>query len=103
MGEIAAHHAAFFVISMDDPMGEDPAQIATEVADGARSAGALEGRDFLVELDRRAAIEQVLRRARPGDVVLLAGKGHEQRMLVDGRSEPWNDADVARDLLETLG
>jgi UDP-N-acetylmuramoyl-L-alanyl-D-glutamate--2,6-diaminopimelate ligase len=103
MGQIAAQHATFFVVSMDDPMGEDPSQIAAEVAEGARSAGAVEGRDFLVELDRRAAIEQVLRRAQPGDVVLLVGKGHEQRMLVGGRAEPWNDADAARQILATLG
>jgi UDP-N-acetylmuramoyl-L-alanyl-D-glutamate--2,6-diaminopimelate ligase len=103
MGEIAAHHAAFFLISMDDPIGEDPAQIAAEIAAGARAAGAVDGRDFLIELDRRAAIERVLRRARPGDVVLLAGKGHEQRMLVGGHAEPWSDADAARDILATLG
>jgi UDP-N-acetylmuramoyl-L-alanyl-D-glutamate--2,6-diaminopimelate ligase len=45
----------------------------------------------------------VLRRARPGDVVLLAGQGHEQRMLVGDRAEPWNDEAAARDILGEMG
>jgi UDP-N-acetylmuramyl tripeptide synthase len=103
MGELAARYAEFFVISTDDPIHEDPAQIAADVAAGARAAGAVDGEQFVVELDRRAAIELVLRRARPGDVVLLAGKGHEQRMLVGDRAEPWNDEAVARDILGEMG
>jgi UDP-N-acetylmuramoyl-L-alanyl-D-glutamate--2,6-diaminopimelate ligase len=103
MGELAARETDYFVISTDDPLHEDPATIAAAVAAGAAATGAVNGRDFTVELDRRAAIEHVLRRAGPGDVVLLAGKGHEQRMLVADRVEPWNDAEVASGILATLG
>jgi UDP-N-acetylmuramoyl-L-alanyl-D-glutamate--2,6-diaminopimelate ligase len=103
MGELAARETDYFVVSMDDPLHEDPAEIARAVATGAEAAGAVAGRDFTIELDRRAAIEQVLRRAEPGDVVLLAGKGHEQRMLVGNRVEPWSDAEVASGILATLG
>jgi UDP-N-acetylmuramoyl-L-alanyl-D-glutamate--2,6-diaminopimelate ligase len=103
MGELAARASDYFVISMDDPLHEDPAAIARAVAEGARAVGAVEGQTFTIELDRRAAIEQVLRRAEPGDVVLLAGKGHEQRMLVGDRVDPWSDADVASGILATLG
>jgi UDP-N-acetylmuramoyl-L-alanyl-D-glutamate--2,6-diaminopimelate ligase len=103
MGEIAATKSDFFVISTDDPMHEDPARIAAAVAEGARAAGALEGERFVVELDRRKAIEVVVERARAGDVVLLAGKGHEQRMLVGDHAEPWSDVAVARDILASLG
>ena len=103
MGGLAARGADFFVISTDDPMNEDPAQIAREVAAGARAAGATEGRGYAVELDRRLAIRAVLDRARSGDTVLLAGKGHEARMLIGDRSEPWSDVEVAKDLLSELG
>jgi UDP-N-acetylmuramoyl-L-alanyl-D-glutamate--2,6-diaminopimelate ligase len=104
MGALAAAKADFFVISMDDPGDEDPAAIADQIAAGAQSAGARPGRDFLIELDRRRAIELLFERAAPGDAVLLAGKGHEQRMVVsDGRRLPWSDAGVARSLLEERG
>jgi UDP-N-acetylmuramoyl-L-alanyl-D-glutamate--2,6-diaminopimelate ligase len=103
MGEIAATYSDFFVISTDDPMHEKPGEIASDVADGAIAVGAVEGVDFVVELNRQAAIEMVLRRAAPGDIVLLAGKGHEQRMLIGDRSEPWNDEAAARAILARLG
>jgi UDP-N-acetylmuramoyl-L-alanyl-D-glutamate--2,6-diaminopimelate ligase len=103
MGGIAARSADFFVISTDDPMHEDPAAIAEEVAAGARGAGATEGQSFMIELDRRAAVREVLRRARPGDTVLLAGKGHERRMLIGDRAEPWSDEGAVNDILSELG
>ena len=74
-----------------------------QIAAGARSAGAREGSDFAVELDRRAAIRLLFERARPGDAVLLAGKGHEQRMVVGDERRPWNDARVAAEVLAELG
>lgn len=103
MGEIAARGTDFFVISTDDPGQEDPAQIAAEIVAGARSAGATDSERFIVELDRRQAIRTLLARARPGDVVLLAGKGHEQRMRWADRDEPWNDHTVAEELLGEMG
>jgi UDP-N-acetylmuramoyl-L-alanyl-D-glutamate--2,6-diaminopimelate ligase len=103
MGELAARHATFFVISTDDPVHEDPGTIASEIADGARAAGAMEGSDFAIELDRRAAIAMMLKRARPGDVVLLAAKGHEERQILADRIVPWNDVAAATELLTELG
>jgi len=103
MGELAARHADFFILSTDDPLYEDPAVIASEIAAGALSAGATEGPDFVVELDRRAAIAMLLQRARPGDIVLLAAKGHEERQMLAARIEPWSDAGVAAELLAELG
>jgi UDP-N-acetylmuramoyl-L-alanyl-D-glutamate--2,6-diaminopimelate ligase len=100
MGSLAARKSDYFVITMDDPGREDPRVIASQIADGARSSG----RDnFSVELDRRSAIRLLLERARPGDAVLLAGKGHEQRMIVGDRRLPWNDARVAAEVLAELG
>jgi UDP-N-acetylmuramoyl-L-alanyl-D-glutamate--2,6-diaminopimelate ligase len=103
MGKLAAETSDFFVITMDDPGREDPATIAHQVARGAESAGAAQGERFAIELDRRTAIRALLERALPGDVVLLAGKGHEQRMVVGDTPQPWNDARVATDELERLG
>jgi UDP-N-acetylmuramoyl-L-alanyl-D-glutamate--2,6-diaminopimelate ligase len=104
MGALAAAKTDFFVITMDDPGDEDPATIAEQIAAGAQAAGARPGQDFLVELDRRAAIRLLFERAAPGDAVLLAGKGHEQRMVVSGgRRLPWSDAGTARALLEERG
>ena len=103
MGALAARNADFFAITQDDPGDEDPAAIAEQIADGARAAGAREGSRFAVELDRRAAIRLLLERAEPGDAVLLAGKGHEQRMVVGDRRYPWNDARAAAEVLAELG
>jgi UDP-N-acetylmuramoyl-L-alanyl-D-glutamate--2,6-diaminopimelate ligase len=97
MGALAARKADFFVITMDDPGHEDPASIASEIATGA------EGGNYVVELDRRAAIRVLFERAEPGDVVLLAGKGHEQRMVVGDEKLPWNDACAAREVLGEMG
>ena len=102
MGRLAAELADFFVISMDDPLHEDPAEIATEAAAGAEQSGAVRGRQFEIELDRRRAIQAVLERARPGDAVLLAGKGHEPRMLVGDARLPWDDRRVAEELLDII-
>jgi UDP-N-acetylmuramoyl-L-alanyl-D-glutamate--2,6-diaminopimelate ligase len=103
MGALAARKADFFVISMDDPGHEDAAVIADQIAAGARGAGAREGDRFIVELDRRAAIRALFGRAQPGDAVLLAGKGHEQRMVIGDERRGWNDARAATDVLTELG
>jgi UDP-N-acetylmuramoyl-L-alanyl-D-glutamate--2,6-diaminopimelate ligase len=100
MGALAARESDFFVITMDDPGHEDPAAIARQIAEGARQAGASK---FVIELDRRAAIRLLLERARSGDAVLLAGKGHEQRMVVGSEKLPWHDASTAAQLLAELG
>ncbi|MBI4212757.1 MAG: UDP-N-acetylmuramoyl-L-alanyl-D-glutamate--2,6-diaminopimelate ligase [Chloroflexi bacterium] len=103
MGRVAAQGADFFFISLDDPIDEDPVQIAREVGAGAQAAGAIEGTGYAVQLDRRIAIQSALKLARPGDTVVLAGKGHEARMLIGDRSEPWSDLGVVTELLAQLG
>ena len=100
MGALAARSSDFFVITMDDPGHEDASSIASQIADGARAAGF---ENFVVELDRRAAIRRLFERARDGDAVLLAGKGHEQRMVVGDERRPWNDAQTATEVLDELG
>jgi len=99
MGALAARKSEFFVITMDDPAHEDPGAIAQEIAAGASPLS----EHFAVELDRRAAIRLLFERAMPGDAVLLAGKGHEHRMLVGDERLPWNDASTAAEVLAELG
>jgi len=103
MGRIAAALSDYFIISMDDPLHEDPAEIAGAIAAGATAIGKREERDFSVDLDRMSAVRALLDRARPGDTVLLAGKGHERRMLVGDERRPWNDREAAERALAERG
>jgi UDP-N-acetylmuramoyl-L-alanyl-D-glutamate--2,6-diaminopimelate ligase len=89
MGRAAAEFSDFFIITTDDPLSEDPVEIARDVQSGA--AGKAPGRDYEVVIDRRAAIRRAIEIARPGDTVLLAGKGHERSMRTARGSEPWDE------------
>jgi UDP-N-acetylmuramoyl-L-alanyl-D-glutamate--2,6-diaminopimelate ligase len=102
MGAVAARLADFSVITDEDPREEDAASILLEIAAGAREAGAGEGRDFVMVVGRRKAIATAFRRARPGDTVLLAGKGHEQSIIIGRDKLPWDDRQVAREELAAL-
>ncbi|HEY4027561.1 MAG TPA: UDP-N-acetylmuramoyl-L-alanyl-D-glutamate--2,6-diaminopimelate ligase, partial [Candidatus Dormibacteraeota bacterium] len=101
MGRAASDHADFFVITTDDPLGEDPAELARCVQAGV--VGRDLGRDYEVVLDRAQAIRRILAVARPGDVVVLAGKGHEQTMMLAGGNVPWDDRGEAERALRELG
>ena len=81
MGRIAGERARIVVVTDEDPRGEDREAILDEIARGAEAAGKRRGHDLLVIADRREAIEAAFERARPGDIVLLAGKGHEQSII----------------------
>jgi len=89
MGRAAAEFSDFFIITTDDPLSEDPVEIARDVQSGAE--GKAPGRDFEVVIDRRAAIRRAIEIAQPGDTVLLAGKGHERSMRTARGSEPWDE------------
>jgi UDP-N-acetylmuramoyl-L-alanyl-D-glutamate--2,6-diaminopimelate ligase len=103
LAEVAAKHADFFVITQEDPRLEDPATILAEIEAGATAAGKTRGPDYEVIDDRREAVRDALRRAQPGDTVLLAGKGHEASIIVGEEKRPWDEAAVARDALRELG
>lgn len=97
MGEIAARLADVLVVTDDNPRREDPAAIRAEII-----AGAAGGRGRVVEIsDRRTAIGWALLDARAGDTVLVAGKGHETGQEVDDELLPFDDRDVAREILAT--
>jgi UDP-N-acetylmuramoyl-L-alanyl-D-glutamate--2,6-diaminopimelate ligase len=98
MGEVAARLADVVVVTDDNPRTEDPAVVRAEVLAGARRARA-EVREVG---DRRAAVREALGLARPGDVVLVAGKGHETGQEVDGVVHPFDDREVAEAALDAL-
>jgi UDP-N-acetylmuramoyl-L-alanyl-D-glutamate--2,6-diaminopimelate ligase len=98
MGRMASKYAELSIITTDDAYTEDPEKIACEVAAGSEGGP---GR-YEVVLDRRAAIERALKAARPGDVVVVAGKGHERVQHLPEGDVPFHDASVVRELLEEL-
>jgi UDP-N-acetylmuramoyl-L-alanyl-D-glutamate--2,6-diaminopimelate ligase len=99
MGRAAGSAADVVVLTTDNPRGEDPDVIAGAVLEGLRHGSAA----VTVEPDRRAAIRHALSEARPGDVVVIAGKGHETTQTIGNRSFPFDDRVVAREELEALG
>jgi UDP-N-acetylmuramoyl-L-alanyl-D-glutamate--2,6-diaminopimelate ligase len=99
MGAIAARLADYSVITDEDPREEDAASILHDIAAGAMEVGALEGQDFVCIVGRRLAIATAFGMARPGDTVLLAGKGHEQSLVIGREKVPWDDRVVAREEL----
>ncbi len=102
MGRSAAQFADFFIITTDDPLTEDPAEIAREVQEGAM--GKAPGHDYEIVIDRTAAIRRAIELAQPGDTVLLAGKGHERTMRTAKGSEPWDErAEAEAAIRERLG
>ncbi len=103
VGRAAAEGADFAVFTNEDPRSEDPAAIVREIGRHAEGAGRVRGRDFIEVEDRREAIAEAFRRARSGDLVVVAGKGHEKSIIYAGRSLPWDDRDVAREELAKLG
>jgi UDP-N-acetylmuramoyl-L-alanyl-D-glutamate--2,6-diaminopimelate ligase len=99
MGEAAGKGSDFVVLTSDNPRSEDPLAIMNDALVGLQKSGA----KYLVEPDRRKAIVLALRQAAPGDIVLLAGKGHEKVQTTKEGTIPFDDVEVARESLATLG
>jgi UDP-N-acetylmuramoyl-L-alanyl-D-glutamate--2,6-diaminopimelate ligase len=100
MGAVAARLADFVVVTSDNPRSEDPAAILDEILEGV-IAERPQGPD-LVDVDRRAAIAGAVGEAKPGDVVVIAGKGHETGQQFRDHTIPFDDRIVAREALEAL-
>jgi len=100
MGRAAARLADFTIITSDNPRKEAPATIAAQIEEGYLS---VRRTGYRVELDRRRAIEAIISMARPGDVVLIAGKGHETYQEFETTVVPFDDRVYARETLEALG
>jgi UDP-N-acetylmuramoyl-L-alanyl-D-glutamate--2,6-diaminopimelate ligase len=95
MGRIASELADLAIVTSDNPRGEEPDAIVAEILAGVVG-------DVEVEVDRRAAIERALELGAVGDVVVIAGKGHEQGQEIGGRVLPFDDRVVAREALRAL-
>src|ERR671927_1713458 len=91
-GQVAAHYCDFLVLTDEDPRLEDRDAIIAEIAAGAEAGGKREGSGYLRIPDRPAAIRAAFERARPGDIVLLLGKGHEGCIIYGEDKVPWDEA-----------
>ncbi|MGH2455622.1 MAG: UDP-N-acetylmuramoyl-L-alanyl-D-glutamate--2,6-diaminopimelate ligase [Candidatus Limnocylindria bacterium] len=103
MGRVAAELADVVVVTDEDPRLEDPGAINRQIADGAREGGARDGESLFVIDDRPAAIAHAIGLAAPGDVILLAGKGHEKSIIYGTQSRWWDEKEVARRALRAAG
>ena len=111
MGEIAARLSDLLVLTSDNPRTEDPLRILAEIEDGIQKAGLKRfgdgspqtERGYWVEKDRRAAIRIALGAAQRGDLVLIAGKGHEDYQILGAKKIHFDDREVAREELSRIG
>ena len=99
MGQAAGEGSSLVVATSDNPRSEDPLAILAEIEPGLKASGV----QYTVEPDRTAAIALALKAAQAGDVVLIAGKGHEKEQILAGRTSPFDDAQIALSALADLG
>jgi len=99
MGQAAGENSDFVVLTSDNPRSEDPLAIMNDALVGIRRVDV----PHVVEPDRRAAIERAIKEAHAGDVVILAGKGHETTQVLKDRVVPFDDRAVAREVLKGYG
>ncbi len=99
MGEAAGRGSDFVVLTSDNPRSEDPLAIINDAVVGLQKTAV----KYRVEPDRRKAIALGIGEARPGDIVLLAGKGHEKVQVTRAGSVPFNDLEIAREALRAAG
>jgi UDP-N-acetylmuramoyl-L-alanyl-D-glutamate--2,6-diaminopimelate ligase len=99
MGEAAGRGSDFVVLTSDNPRSEDRCAILNDAVVGLQKSGV----KYSVEPDRRKAIILAVREARPGDIVLLAGKGHEKVQVTREGAAPFDDLEVAREALRAAG
>jgi UDP-N-acetylmuramoyl-L-alanyl-D-glutamate--2,6-diaminopimelate ligase len=101
MGRVAAEGSDFVVVTSDNPRSEDPLKIIEDVLPGLRSEH--NGARYTVEPDRKQAIALAAREARAGDVLLIAGKGHEKYQITREGTFPFDDVQVAQETLQQMG
>lgn len=99
MGLAAGEGSDFVVATSDNPRSEDPLAILSEIEPGLKASGVA----YAVEPDRAAAIRLALRKAAPGDIVLIAGKGHEKGQILATGTIPFDDVEIALSTLAELG
>jgi UDP-N-acetylmuramoyl-L-alanyl-D-glutamate--2,6-diaminopimelate ligase len=100
MGEAAGQLADWTVLTSDNPRSEDPLAIIREIEQGFRRSN---GRKYEIVPDRREAIARALAFAKKGDLVLIAGKGHESYQIIGSSALPFSDVEVAAEILASMG
>jgi UDP-N-acetylmuramoyl-L-alanyl-D-glutamate--2,6-diaminopimelate ligase len=100
MGAAAGELADYSIITSDNPRTEDPEKILLDIEVGIRRAGKNRPEDYCLVLDRAEAIRQGIGMARAGDVVLIAGKGHENYQILGAERIHFDDREIARAVLE---
>jgi UDP-N-acetylmuramoyl-L-alanyl-D-glutamate--2,6-diaminopimelate ligase len=103
MGRAAGERARIVVLADDDPRDEDRMGILEQIAVGAEESGHRRDQDLFLIPDREEAIRKAFELARPGDVVLLAGMGHVDRIMTAAGRMPWNETEIARKALNDMG
>ncbi|HUQ78799.1 MAG TPA: UDP-N-acetylmuramoyl-L-alanyl-D-glutamate--2,6-diaminopimelate ligase [Patescibacteria group bacterium] len=103
MGRIAAERARVVIVTDEDPRAEDPMAILEDIARGAEDGGKRRERDLFLIASRPAAIAAAFERARPGDIVLLAGKGHERSIIGPDGPEAYDERQTAVAALAAMG
>lgn len=99
MGKIAFSIADYTVITSDNPRSENPEKIISQIEKGMLERGAIKGKDYVTIPDRREAIKHALTRMKVGDILLVAGKGHEKVQILKDKVVPFDDRVVICDLL----
>jgi UDP-N-acetylmuramoyl-L-alanyl-D-glutamate--2,6-diaminopimelate ligase len=99
MGQAAGEGSDFVVATSDNPRSEEPQAILAEIEPGLKTSGV----EYTVEPDRTTAIGVALKAAKDGDVVLIAGKGHEKVQILADHTIPFDDAEVALSILASMG
>ena len=102
-GAVCTELADYSIFTTEDPRMEDPDEIIAQIGEGARRRGAREGSDYARITERMEAVRAAVGRAQPGDVVLLAGKGHERSIIWGLDKRPWDEPAAARQALAELG
>lgn len=97
MGRIAAQQSNVVILTSDNPRNEDPQDIIDMVEAGMREVD----RNYLLEIDRAKAVQMAIRMAEPGDMVVLAGKGHEDYQIIQGVKHHFDDREAAREALRS--
>ncbi len=98
MGEVAGENSDLVIVTSDNPRTENPLQIISEIEIGLKTTDC----DYQIISDRRDAIHRAIQKAKPNDVVLIAGKGHETYQIVGSDKFHFDDREIAREALETL-
>jgi UDP-N-acetylmuramoyl-L-alanyl-D-glutamate--2,6-diaminopimelate ligase len=97
MGAVAARLSDVVVVTSDNPRGEDPAGIMEEIKRGVQSPSDRAATGFYAIVDRAEAIGLAIKMAEPGDLILLAGKGHERYQVIGSRELPFDEVEIARE------